>query len=138
MPITATFTSVSATTVALPGLAVEDRELAEVRARADPAQLDAVLLYDGLALDDHEERVARLAFADQVDPGRAARRSARAGRRSAAGGWCTSKTGATSANRSASSRFVPTCPPPLGVRPGHPASTIRSSVLSHLGDAGVD
>ena len=70
MPITATFTSVSATTVALRGS--PSRIASSPKYAPGPTRLSSTpsLVHDGLALEDDEERVARLALLDELDAGR--------------------------------------------------------------------
>src|SRR5207245_1081234 len=46
---------------------VEDRHLAEVRTGTDPVELDARVVHESLAIENHEQRVAGLTLLDEVD-----------------------------------------------------------------------
>src|ERR1700730_689144 len=48
-------------------LSVENRELAEVSARADAVELLAAAVHDRVPFEDHEQCVAGLTFLDQID-----------------------------------------------------------------------
>ena len=112
MPMTATFTSVSATTVALRGSPSRIGELAEIRTRTDAIELDAVPLNDGFARRGSRtaRRRARPRGPDRFRP--AARRSVRAARSCARWRVVQRENRPTSPSSSASSRFDPTVRPP--------------------------
>ena len=119
MPSTATLTSVAATTVALRG--APSRMASSPKYEPGPTRVDLVALapHHGLALEDHEQRVAGLPLADEVGPGRELGASARGARSSGARASCTGRTGRPPVSSSASSRFEPChVAPPL--RPRRP------------------
>ena len=135
--MTATFTSVSRNDGRAARLAVEDRELAEVRARADPVELDPVLVHDGFALEDDEQRVAGLTLADQVDTRRKLRDLRVPGDRSALPRRALrEQAGRRPAPRPALAS-IPTVASPC-VRPRRPALLSGAVALSHLEAHGVD